>query len=170
MNQNTVTGDYININLRQLGATSIKEFNSIMHIAEFDLGDGLIVSYVFNITRHNKYFLQRMQPYAMVHGKFASDQEIIDFITADLKRFENAKNSHNFNTFLLISHLGHHITENIEQLFLNYNVLCAHPFRITRNADLAIDEDEAEDLLLEIEKQIKKRTWGQKINIYKNCP
>ena len=25
MNQNTVTGDYININLRQLGATSIKE-------------------------------------------------------------------------------------------------------------------------------------------------
>lgn len=24
MNQNTVTGDYININLRQLGATSIK--------------------------------------------------------------------------------------------------------------------------------------------------
>ena len=30
MNQNTVTGDYININLRQLGATSIKEFNSIM--------------------------------------------------------------------------------------------------------------------------------------------
>mgnify|MGYP000781258393 FL=1 len=47
MNQNTVTGDYININLRQLGATSIKEFNSIMHIAEFDLGDGLIVSYVF---------------------------------------------------------------------------------------------------------------------------
>ena len=56
MNQNTVTGDYININLRQLGATSIKEFNSIMHIAEFDLGDGLIVSYVFNITRHKKYF------------------------------------------------------------------------------------------------------------------
>ena len=40
MNQNTVTGDFININLRQLGATSIKEFNSIMHIAEFDLGDG----------------------------------------------------------------------------------------------------------------------------------
>ena len=122
MNQNTVTGDYININLRQLGATSIKEFNSVMHIVEFDLGEGLIVSYVFNITRHNKYFLQRIQPYAMIHGKFASDQEIIDFITEDLSRFRNAKNSHNFDTFLLISHLGHHVTENIEKLFLNYNV------------------------------------------------
>ena len=76
----------------------------------------------YNLKIAVQYFLQRMQPYAMVHGKFASDQEIIDFITEDLKRFENAKNSHNFNTFLLISHLGHHITENIEQLFLNYNV------------------------------------------------
>ena len=44
-------------------------------------------------------------------------------------------------------------------------MLCAHPFRITRNADLAIDEDEAEDLLLEIEKQIKKRTRGQAIRL-----
>ena len=84
MNENTVTGDFININLRQLGATSIKEYNSIMHIAEFDLGDGLIVSYVFNITRHNKYFLQRVQPYAMIHGKFASDREILEFIQSDL--------------------------------------------------------------------------------------
>ena len=57
------------------------------------------------------------------------------------------------------------IERNISKLFLNYNVLCAHPFRITRNADLAIDEDEAEDLLLEIEKQIKKRTWGQAIRL-----
>lgn len=122
MNENTVTGDFININLRQLGATSIKEYNSIMHIAEFDLGDGLIVSYVFNITRHNKYFLQRVQPYAMIHGKFASDREILEFIQSDLKRFVNAKNSKNFDTFLLISHLGHHVTENIEKLFLNYNV------------------------------------------------
>lgn len=70
MNQNTVTGDYININLRQLGATSIKEFNSIMHIAEFDLGDGLIVSYVFNITRHNKYFYSvcNHMPWFMVNS------------------------------------------------------------------------------------------------------
>lgn len=57
------------------------------------------------------------------------------------------------------------IERNISKLFLNYDVLCAHPFRITRNADLEIDEDEAEDLLLEIEKQIKKRRWGQAIRL-----
>lgn len=57
------------------------------------------------------------------------------------------------------------IERNISKLFLNYDVLCAHPFRIMRNADLTIDEDEAEDLLKEIEKQIKKRAWGQVIRL-----
>ena len=51
------------------------------------------------------------------------------------------------------------IEHNIDQLFLNYDVICAHPFRIMRNADLSIDEDEAADLLKEIEKQLKKRQW-----------
>ena len=57
------------------------------------------------------------------------------------------------------------IERNISKLFFNYDVKCAHPFRITRNADLAIDEDEVEDLLLEIEKQIKKRSWGQAVRL-----
>jgi len=57
------------------------------------------------------------------------------------------------------------IERNMDKLFLNYDILCAHPFRIMRNADLTIDEDEAEDLLKEIEKQIKKRQWGQAIRL-----
>lgn len=57
------------------------------------------------------------------------------------------------------------IERNIDKLFLNYNVICAHPFRIMRNADLSIDEDEAADLLKEIQKQLKKRQWGQAIKL-----
>lgn len=57
------------------------------------------------------------------------------------------------------------IERNISKLFLNYDILCAHPFRIMRNADLTIDEDEADDLLEEIEKQIKKRDWGDVIRL-----
>lgn len=57
------------------------------------------------------------------------------------------------------------IERNIEKLFLNYDVLCIHPFRIMRNADLSIGEDEAEDLLKEIEKQLKKRQWGEAIRL-----
>ncbi len=57
------------------------------------------------------------------------------------------------------------IERNIGSLFLNYNVITAHPFRIMRNADLTIDEDEAEDLLEEIQKQLKKRQWGEAIRL-----
>jgi polyphosphate kinase len=57
------------------------------------------------------------------------------------------------------------IERNIHKLFLNYNVICAHPFRIMRNADLSIEEDEAADLLKEIEKQLKKRQWGEVIRL-----
>ncbi len=57
------------------------------------------------------------------------------------------------------------IERNMQKLFLNYDIVCAHPYRIMRNADLTIDEDEAEDLLKEIEKQIKKRQWGEAIRL-----
>ena len=57
------------------------------------------------------------------------------------------------------------IEKNIEKLFLNYDIVCVHPFRIMRNADLTIEEDEAADLLKEIEKQLKKRQWGQAIRL-----
>lgn len=57
------------------------------------------------------------------------------------------------------------IERNIDKLFLNYDIVCAHPFRIMRNADLTIEEDEAEDLLKEIERQLKKRQWGEVIRL-----
>ncbi len=57
------------------------------------------------------------------------------------------------------------IERNITKLFLNYDVSCIHPFRVMRNADLSIEEDGAEDLLQEIEKQIKKRAWGEVIRL-----
>ena len=57
------------------------------------------------------------------------------------------------------------IERNMRKLFLNYDIVCAHPYRIMRNADLTIEEDEAADLLKEIEKQIKKRQWGEAIRL-----
>ena len=65
-------------------------------------------------------------------------------------------------TFILLEQI---IERNIHRLFLNYHVVCAWPYRIMRNADLTIDEDEAEDLLQEIQKQLKKRQWGEVIRL-----
>lgn len=65
-------------------------------------------------------------------------------------------------TFILLEQI---IERNIDKLFLNYDVLCAYPYRVMRNADLSIDEDEAADLLKEIQKQLKMRQWGEVIRL-----
>ena len=46
-------------------------------------------------------------------------------------------------TFTLLEQI---IEKNMAQLFLNYDLVCAYPYRIMRNADLSFDEDEASDL------------------------
>ncbi len=65
-------------------------------------------------------------------------------------------------TYLLLEKM---IEQNISKLFLNFKVVCAYPYRIMRNADLPIDEEEAADLLKEIQKQLKKRQWGEVIRL-----
>ncbi len=65
-------------------------------------------------------------------------------------------------TFILLEQI---IEKNIDKLFLNYRVLCAYPYRVMRNADMAIDEDETSDLLKEIQKQLKMRQWGEVIRL-----
>ncbi len=57
------------------------------------------------------------------------------------------------------------IERNIQKLFSNYEILCAYPYRIMRNADLTIDEDEASDLLKEIQNKLKMRQWGEVIRL-----
>ena len=57
------------------------------------------------------------------------------------------------------------IEKNLDKLFLNYDIVCAYPYRIMRNADFSIDEEETADLLKEIEKQLKQRQWGEVIRL-----
>ncbi|MBE9122323.1 polyphosphate kinase 1 [Tychonema sp. LEGE 07199] len=51
------------------------------------------------------------------------------------------------------------IAHNLEALFPGMDIQEYHPFRITRNADLTVEEDEAEDLLLAIEQELRKRRF-----------
>lgn len=52
------------------------------------------------------------------------------------------------------------ITHNLEYLFPGMNIQECYVFRVTRNAALAVEEDEADDLLLAIEKELQKRRMG----------
>ena len=54
---------------------------------------------------------------------------------------------------------------HMDMLFIGHEILDMACYRITRNADLSIDEDGAEDLLEEIEQSIKKRKWGNAVRL-----
>ena len=105
--------------------------------------------------------------YISHNGKKKADASDTDFATVQVpsglpKVVEIPSAAEGTKTFILLEQI---IERNIHKLFMNYEVLCAFPYRVMRNADLSIEEDEAADLLMEIEKQLKKRQWGEAIRL-----
>ncbi|KGR73724.1 RNA degradosome polyphosphate kinase [Ureibacillus sinduriensis] len=74
-----------------------------------------------------------------------------------LDRFIEVPSEKGEKVFVLLEDV---ISSHIETLFYGYNVKSIQAFRLTRNADLTIHEEGARDLLVEIEKELKKRKWG----------
>lgn len=57
------------------------------------------------------------------------------------------------------------IRTHCHHLFVGHHVKDVVPFRITRNADLFIDEEDAEDLLAEVEKSLRQRKHGEAVRL-----
>ncbi len=57
------------------------------------------------------------------------------------------------------------IVANLGRLFPGMEVDEAYPFRVTRNSDLDLEEDDADDLLLTIELQLRKRRFGPVVRL-----
>ena len=64
--------------------------------------------------------------------------------------------------FILIEQV---IEANLADLFTGMEVVEHHLFRVTRNADLAIEEDEADDLLMAIEEELRRRRFGEAVRL-----
>lgn len=54
---------------------------------------------------------------------------------------------------------------NLDRLFPGLEVIAAYPFRVTRDADQEIEEDEAADLLLTIEESVRMRQFGSVVRL-----
>ena len=57
------------------------------------------------------------------------------------------------------------IEANLDLLFSGMEIVEHHLFRVTRNADLAIEEDEADDLLMAIEEELRRRRFGEAVRL-----
>ncbi|MCZ6636010.1 MAG: polyphosphate kinase 1 [bacterium] len=57
------------------------------------------------------------------------------------------------------------VQQHIPELFRGYHILDTAAFRITRNSDLYLDEEEADDLLLAIQSELKNRRKGDTVRL-----
>ncbi len=65
-------------------------------------------------------------------------------------------------TYVLLEQV---IAANLDALFPGMEIVEHHLFRVTRNADLSIEEEEAPDLLMAIEEELRKRRFGKVVRL-----
>ncbi len=79
----------------------------------------------------------------------------------ELPKFADYSSDHE-RTFVFLEDV---IKEYIDQLFCGYTVIGSAIFRIIRDSDLSIKEEDNQDLLYEIEKSVKRRKWGEPVRL-----
>lgn len=124
--------------LRQMGG-EVLQLNAKccyvrFHIADFKL------SYVYNINKSNRYFLERLKPYPLPLKEYESEEDVIETIRLDLEHFQNAAHSKNINSFIKINQELNKTAKAFEDLFLYYNVGTFHTETILQKLNDIKDE------------------------------
>src|SRR5205807_9635710 len=57
------------------------------------------------------------------------------------------------------------IAAHLHLLFPGMEIERHHPFRVTRNADLTLEEEEADDLLAAVELELRRRRFGRAVRL-----
>jgi polyphosphate kinase len=78
----------------------------------------------------------------------------------ELPRGEGQPADH--HRFILLDQV---IGANLDILFSGMEILRHHLFRVTRDADLALDEDDADDLVVAIEEELRRRRFGEPVRL-----
>ncbi|MFU8803518.1 MAG: polyphosphate kinase 1, partial [Bradymonadaceae bacterium] len=73
------------------------------------------------------------------------------------------------NDFVFLSSIIH---AHVGDLFAGMKVTGCHQFRVTRNSELYVDEEEVEDLMLTLEDELYTRNYGEavRLEVADNCP
>jgi polyphosphate kinase len=79
-----------------------------------------------------------------------------------LERLIELPSSGNKRQFILLEEI---IKMKLKKIFVGYHILAKSNYRVTRNADLSINEEGAEDLLEVIEESLRQRKWGVAIRL-----
>jgi polyphosphate kinase len=83
-------------------------------------------------------------------------------VPQSLPRFVPLKAPPDRHHFVLLEDV---IAHNLDALFPGMAIHASYPFRVTRDADLDLQEDEADDLLRAIESELRRRRFGEPVRL-----
>ena len=66
------------------------------------------------------------------------------------------------NRFVLLEDV---VSANLGRLFQGMTIEQCHTFRVSRNADLSVDDEDAEDLLAAVEMELRRRRFGRAVRL-----
>jgi polyphosphate kinase len=87
------------------------------------------------------------------------------------RRFARVKMPQNFPRFMSVPGstrfvlIEDVITANLGRLFPGMNIEQCYTFRVSRNADLSLDDEDAEDLLAAVEMELRRRRFGRAVRL-----
>jgi len=113
-------------------------------------------------------------PFPYISGLSLNLAVLVRDPVSDAEHFARVKVPNNVRRFVLVETepgstsylpleelIGAHLT----QLFPGLEVTAHHPFRVTRNADVEVEEDRDEDLLQALERELARRRFGPAVRL-----
>ena len=109
-------------------------------------------------------------PFPYISGLSLNMAVLVRNPKTDKEHFARVKVPPTFSRFVAVGNqrfvpLEDVIGEHLKRLFPGMEVLQFHTFRVTRNEDLEVEEDDAENLLMALEKELLRRKFGPPVRL-----
>ena len=109
-------------------------------------------------------------PFPYISGLSLNLAVLVRNPKTDKEHFARVKVPPIFNRFVPLGNqrfvpLEDVIGEHLKRLFPGMDVLSVNTFRVTRNEDLEVEEDDAENLLKALEKELLRRRFGPPVRL-----
>ena len=133
-------------------------------------------------ARMSEYYMQKVfpvltplavdpaHPFPYISGRSLNLAAVIREPGSKVERFARVKIPPNVDRFVRLGKdrflpLESLVAAHLDSLFPGLEVVDHHPFRVTRNADLDVEEDRDEDLLQALERELARRRFGPAVRL-----
>ena len=136
-----------------------------------DLGE-YFISKVFPVL--TPLAVDPAHPFPYISGLSLNLAVLVKDPQNDVERFARIKVPNNVPRFVVVPKRGNEslflpveelIAAHLETLFPGMDIVSHHLFRVTRNADLEVEEDRDEDLLQALERELVRRRFGPAVRL-----